>query len=101
MREKQRLQTAIKVDLVRPTESQIQHGVLVIPKPFIDQHRTVSWHSFRARLNGESLGVKKIDQDNRMRLPLKTILRYGDALQLSVHNEELLLERVEAEKIVL
>jgi hypothetical protein len=69
--------TAVAVDAVRPTTKQIEVGVLVIPKAFIDANKTMTWRAFQVRFMGEAVGVKHIDQDNRLRVPLKRAIKTG------------------------
>lgn len=97
LRERRQLaKTALGADGVRPTVSQIEHGLIVVPKPFIDAHRNMPWKtSFRVIFLGKDLGTKRTDQDNRLRLPLKGVLKPGEALRLIVRAGSLHLEKMD------
>lgn len=88
------VKTAVGLDRVRPTSNQISHGVIVVPKVFIEASRGIIWHSFRAFFLGDDVGIKRLDQDNRLRLPLRGVLKAGDVLHLSVRDGALHIERV-------
>jgi hypothetical protein len=85
--------TAVAVDAVRPTTKQIEVGVLVIPKAFIDANKTMTWRAFQVRFMGEAVGVKHIDQDNRLRVPLKRAIKTGEVVRLSVDNGTLCIDK--------
>ncbi len=90
-----RVPTAIALNKVRPTDNQIAHNVIVVPKPFIDSTPSqITWqHSFEVEFMGKSLGKRNIDKDNRLRLPLKDALSTGDVVTLTVRGGTLCIDR--------
>jgi len=86
---KPRQGTAVGSDGVRPTDAQIRVGVIVVPQHFIRAHRNVAWHSFRVVFLGRDMGYKHLDQDNRLRLPLKDAMKSGETLKLTIQDGSL------------
>lgn len=79
--------TAIGPDKVRPTESQIRHGLIVIPSSFLAANlNKLTWNGFSVDFLGQQLESRHIDQDNRIRLPLKEHIKFGDTLQLTIES---------------
>lgn len=91
--DKPRRGTAVAKDRVRPTPKQIQNGLIVVPSVFKDDHKNVNWRGFEVVFLGQPLGRKWLDQDNRLRLPLKTAIKDGDDLQLTLRDGKLHIDR--------
>lgn len=89
------VKTALSTSRVRPTSYQIDAGLVVVPSEFVKLNRgQINWTAFTAVFFGERL-LRKIDQDNRIRLPLKGRISAGDVFELSIFGGELVITKLD------
>ena len=87
--------TAVGLDCVKPTDYQVQSGLIVIPKRFYDMNQDgLRWKKgFTAIAFGETLENRKIDYDRRLNLRLRDKIEPGDVLRLAVIDERLVIDK--------
>lgn len=82
------------VDRVRPTDSQIQRGQLVVPQAFYRRFSAeLPWREgFAVMLLGKRFDNCRIDFDRRIRLPLRDEILSGQVLRLQIRAGVLFVE---------
>lgn len=81
---------------IRPTNSQIAGGYLVIPQKFIVANdHAIKWHGFTALAFGEAIGDRSLDQCNRLRVKTKGRIEPGQAVSVCVEGDRLKIEAAE------
>ncbi len=79
-------------NVICPTEKQIRHNIVVIPKAFLDDVEGKLERTFVVVLLGEAIPDRHLDLDRRISLPLRGRVKPGTTLTLSISHDALHLE---------